>query len=214
MGREDSRSVFDRLMNISLRGAAGEYADETRDARRPVPISNSYWVPGLALLAGEYPGALSEAAAAAKLDSLLNGGVTSFVDLTAPADGMLPYDGLLRAAARERGSHVTYRRMEIPDMDVTGLEEMRAILSHIDAEMHAGRTVYVHCWGGVGRTGTVVGCMLTERGVTGDDALAEVARLFATMSPAKLRRHPEGSPQTERQRAMVRHWQREASPTP
>ena len=35
--------------------------------------------------------------------------------------------------------------------------------------------VYVHCWGGIGRTGTVVGCWLVRHGMTGDEALAEFA---------------------------------------
>jgi hypothetical protein len=47
------------------------------------------------------------------------------------------------------------------------------------------------------------------RGATGDDALKQVADLLATMSPEKLRGHPEGSPQTDRQRAFVRMWTEE-----
>ena len=31
--------------------------------------------------------------------------------------------------------------------------------------------MYLHCWGGVGRTGTVVGCWLVRHGRTGDEAL-------------------------------------------
>ncbi|MSR27507.1 MAG: hypothetical protein EXS06_10930, partial [Planctomycetaceae bacterium] len=38
-----------------------------------------------------------------------------------------------------------------------------AILADIDAELAAGRPVYVHCWGGVGRTGTVVGLVHVAR---------------------------------------------------
>jgi len=35
---------------------------------------------------------------------------------------------------------------------------MHEILDTIDAALSAKRIVYVHCWGGVGRTGTVIGC--------------------------------------------------------
>lgn len=31
----------------------------------------------------------------------------------------------------------------------------------------AGQTVYVHCYGGIGRTGTVVGCWLVRHGLSG-----------------------------------------------
>jgi protein-tyrosine phosphatase len=84
---------------------------------------------------------------------------------------------------------------------------MRAILSYIEAELAAGRLVYVHCLGGVGRTGTVVGCLLVENGASGDEALAMVSTLFETMSPEKVHRHRhDGSPQTEQQRQFVRAW--------
>lgn len=32
------------------------------------------------------------------------------------------------------------------------------ILDAIDARLEAGKSVYVHCWGGIGRTDTVAGC--------------------------------------------------------
>jgi len=39
---------------------------------------------------------------------------------------------------------------------------MRTTLVAIYVAMAAGAPVYLHCWGGVGRTGTVAGCLLTE----------------------------------------------------
>ena len=38
-----------------------------------------------------------------------------------------------------------------------------------------GKNVYVYCWGGIGRTSTAVGCWLVRHGMTGDEALAEIA---------------------------------------
>lgn len=72
----------------------------------------------------------------------------------------------------------------------------------------ARQTVYVHCWGGVGRTGLVVGCWLVRHGWRGAEALDEVQRLFGTMTPEKVARHPEGSPQTPGQRRMIMGWAR------
>ena len=37
---------------------------------------------------------------------------------------------------------------------------MLAVLDAIDIALCEGHGVYIHCWGGVGRTGTVVGCWL------------------------------------------------------
>ena len=44
--------------------------------------------------------------------------------------------------------------------------------------------VYVHCWGGIGRTGTTVGCWFVRHGRTGDQALAEIAERWQWMEKA------------------------------
>jgi len=53
----------------------------------------------------------------------------------------------------------------------------------------------------------VIGYWLVRRGMSGDNALAEVARLFGTTSLTKVARHAaSGSPQTEAQRRVVAEW--------
>jgi len=174
------------------------------------PIENAYVVPGTRLIAGEYPGSPPSNATtdlAGKLAQFLDAGVDAFVDLTAAADGLAPYEPTLQALAEQRGTVVQYDMLTITDMSVCDDEHMERVLDLIDAHLAAGRTPYVHCWGGIGRTGTVVGCWLVRHGMTGDAALAEVTRLFETMSPKKVRRHRAGgSPQTHEQREMVRNW--------
>ena len=58
---------------------------------------------------------------------------------------------------------------------------MTAILDAIDTSLTGGRLVYVHCWGGVGRTGTVVGCWLLRHGLATRDAVLDTL--------AQLRQH-------------------------
>jgi protein-tyrosine phosphatase len=91
--------------------------------------------------------------------------------------------------------------MPIPDMGVTTREQMRRTLDVIDRERARHGIAYVHCWGGAGRTGTVVGCWLVRHGLAGDAALARIGALRAA-SPALWL----DSPQTGGQRAMVRGW--------
>ncbi len=175
--------------------------------KHPPPIPNSYWLPDRRIAAGEYPGAHSERTALTRLLLVLDSGVNSFVDLTTTQDPLQPYEPMLHDIAARTGAIVSYLRMPIRDMDVPSHSEMLEILDHIAAEVDRGRVVYVHCWGGVGRTGTVVGCWLVRQGVTGDEALRQVTELFRTMSPAKIRSlQGSGSPQTESQREMVRNW--------
>jgi hypothetical protein len=171
------------------------------------PIANSYWLPGGQVLAGEYPRTYDEAGSTERLHALLASGLRSFVDLTEATEGLQPYEQLLASLAREMELDVCYTRLAVRDVSIPTVEVMRTILSHIETELAAGRLVYVHCLGGVGRTGTVVGCLLIEGGATGEEALAVVADLFETMSPEKVHRHRhDGSPQTEQQRQFVRAW--------
>jgi hypothetical protein len=168
--------------------------------KRPIP--ESYWVrPGL-LLAGEYAGARVPALARRKLRRLLNTGISSFVDLTEAGEAWLPpYESLLAQEAILRGRELRYLRAPIPDMGVPTAEALRATLDYIDVELRSGQRVYIHCWGGIGRTGAVVGCHLVRHGLTGAEALALIARL-RRLTPDGRRRSPE----TEPQRALVLTW--------
>ena len=157
------------------------------------PTPESYWVEPGELLAGKYPGSVDPSARDAKVSLLLAAGVTLFVDLTEEYE-LDPYAHLVDGSAR----HV---RMPIPDMDVTTPEQMRRTLDLIDRERGRGGVAYVHCWGGAGRTGTVVGCWLVRHGLDADAALQRIATLRAG-SPALWL----DSPQTHEQRVMVRSW--------
>lgn len=167
---------------------------ETLDAH---PIADSYWVEPGRFLAGEYPGALDAAEALEKVRRLLGAGVTCFVDLTEEGE-LRPYLPMALEQAAERGAKVEHRRRPIPDLSVPSEAQLRAILDEIEEITGAGGVVYLHCWGGIGRTGTVVGCHLVRRGMSGEEALARIAEL--------RRGTPDGwkrSPETGAQREMV-----------
>jgi hypothetical protein len=171
------------------------------------PYANCYWVQPGRLLAGEYPGAFLPTTARRKLQQLLEAGVTFFLDLTHPADGLEPYIDLLQAEAKAYAGAIAYRCMPIPDRDVPPVAQMVQTLDLIDTALAASHVVYVHCWGGIGRTGTVVGCYLArhshDHSNCGDAALAQLAQLWQT--GAKRDHHPQ-SPETPAQVAMVRTW--------
>lgn len=166
------------------------------------PIPDSYWVIPGKLLAGEYPGALDPEEACVKLRRFLSAGVTYFLDLTEEGE-LDPYVTTLQEEATNLQIPVTHRRMPIPDYHTPTVEGMRAILAAIDGALSAGQVVYVHCWGGIGRTGTVVGCWLVEQGMSGKEALAQIQRLRQG-TPDGWKRSPE----TEAQTSMVWGWGR------
>lgn len=172
---------------------------------RVPPLPNSYTLSNPRLHAGEYPGHAEEGAARRRIATLIDAGVNTFIDLTTPHDRLRPYEPLLPEAAN--GRTIERHAFPIPDLGITSDAGIRRILDEIDTALAAGREVYVHCWGGVGRTGMIVGCWLVRHGHAGAQALETVAALFATMTPAKTSRHPRGSPETDAQRAVVARWE-------
>lgn len=158
------------------------------------------------LYAGEYPGDRNPDVARTRLRSLITLGIRTFVDLTALADRMALYEKLLAELEEEAGGPL--RRISLPIADM-GIPEaggtMQTILRQIRESSSLTPAVYVHCWGGIGRTGTVVGCWLRECGYDPESALAQVQHLYASHMP-KVRIHPE-SPQTPAQKDYIRFWQ-------
>ncbi len=167
-----------------------------------------YPVQSPVLFAGEYPGDRNPEIARAKILGLVDLGVRTFIDLTSPHDGLTPYETLLPALGQETGTTLRRISLSIPDMSVPASEqEMAAIMAAIRDAIASAPAVYIHCWGGIGRTGTVVGCWLRESGITPDEALQQVQHLYSTHMPkCKDPRYPQ-SPQTPKQRDYVRTWQ-------
>ena len=167
-------------------------------------IPQHYTIEEGKLYGGEYPGAITPAAAKARLRCLTDMGLRTFIDLTAPADNMAPYEGLLAELASEVGAPLQRISLPIPDMRIPTAETMCQIMSAIRTSIEQSPAVYIHCWGGIGRTGTVVGCWFRECGYDADAALLRVQHLYSSQMP-KFRIYPE-SPQTHEQRNFIRSW--------
>jgi len=81
---------------------------------------------------------------------------------------------------------------------------MIEILNRIDTSLSEQKIVYIHCWGGVGRTGTVVGCYLMRHEIANEkDVLSQIKFLKSFSSLA----HRE-SPETNEQKNFVLNWKK------
>ena len=174
-----------------------------------VPFPRSYWVSFPRLLAGFSPGAPQPEAAREKLRALHEAGIRTIVNLMEeieighhgePLASCEPALGTGEDACGERLSMV---RHAIRDVSVPTHEGMVRILDTIDAQIERGRPVYVHCRGGRGRTGTVVGCWLARHGIAVGDAALERIRVLRARVPDR----DQPSPETGAQRDMVRGWE-------
>jgi len=154
------------------------------------PIEHCYWVIPGKLLAGEYPRNLDIDSSIQKVNALLEAGVSAFIDLTEKKEGLLPYSELLKSA--------THQRFAVRDVSVPESEEVTiSILDAIDNHIDQGRIVYVHCWGGVGRTGVIVGCWLVRHGYEGREALARLRELWKQCPKSATRISPESIEQEQ-----------------
>ena len=174
---------------------------EQRTAPESPPLANCYWIVPRRLLAGEHPGGVTPAATRARLSSLLEAGVSCFIDLTGP-DELAPYDAALPES-------VDYFRKPIPDRGVPSEPQMADILGCVRGALREGRVVYLHCRAGIGRTGMAVGCLLADQGLPGEEALKELNRLWR--QSARSGQWP-AIPQTAAQVDYVRNWQPSGSP--
>ncbi len=197
--------LVERDRIVALADALYDIA-EGGDAGLPLP-GDGFWVEAGRLAAGPYPGAPTKEEATAKLDEFLDAGITCFVDLTEEGEGrppLYPYAQLLRNRAAIRGVDVRHIRLPIRDVQVPQPWIARAALHVIDEALAHDEVVYVHCWGGVGRTGTIVGCRLAGQGET--DPLARLQELRAGTARAH-----RVAPETEEQRKFVTSWPRGAT---
>jgi hypothetical protein len=167
------------------------------------PIPETYWIIPGRLLAGEYPGsAFAAETTRRRLDAFLEAGFNTFINLTC-LDEMQDYELMLREEAGYYASDVKCLRFPIGDFGLPEPELMSAILDAIDAALDEERKVYVHCFGGIGRTGTVTGCYLVRHGYTGRQALQQLSEWWREVP--KSVRHPR-SPETAYQADFVLKW--------
>jgi hypothetical protein len=160
------------------------------------PLPNSYWVIPGRLLGGEYPGGTDFSDSRARLARVQGTGIDYFVDLT--EEGELPaYRHLLPF-------RIKYLRCAIADHGIPNHPlQVQNLLAGIRTALAAGRSIYVHCRAGIGRTGLVMGCYLAEQDGDGKAALKALNRLWRQSERAAT--WPT-VPQTEEQTDYIRRW--------
>ena len=172
------------------------------------PFPRSYWViPGL-LLAGEFPGSKNQDEARTKIRKLVDCGIRQIINLMEPdetdhsGNSFNNYDLITTEIADDRSVSVNCLQFPIADLNVPAENTMEEILDAITDAIDHGKPVYIHCWGGVGRTGTVVGCFLMKNGLANR---SNVLRLIADLRKNDPKSY-RTSPENEAQCKFVESW--------
>ena len=159
------------------------------------PLYQSYYIGTGHTFAGEYPGDKNGEKAKDKIRNMLHFGVRHFIDLTEEGE-LHPYVHML-------SNGCSYDRFPIRDVSIpkSTHEVYRLIDKITELSKRDDGYIYIHCWGGVGRTGTIVACLRAEgmETPTIEDALTCLRNLFSEMPKSSHRVTPE----TKEQEAFI-----------
>lgn len=164
------------------------------------PLYQSYYLNEY-LYAGEYLGDKDEEVAKRKIKQMLHFGVKHFVDLTEEGE-LRPYSHILPKG-------ISYLRFPIKDCGVPqSFESVNRLLDKIQKLQKMGGYTYIHCWGGVGRTGTIVGCLKARQLYKYDDfdALTVLRNFYKEMPKSTYHSVPD----TQEQEVFIETFARNA----
>nr|MDO8111596.1 protein-tyrosine phosphatase family protein [Candidatus Sigynarchaeota archaeon] len=159
-------------------------------------------------MAGPHPGGVFEPAPLNIAQLFFNCNIRHFVDLTDKGEYGPYIPAWEKVDGMEARDAFTYKQFSITDFTVPVPELAKKVLDYIDSTISEGRgAVYVHCYAGVGRTGTIVGIFLARHGIAeGTGVALKIEELRASTRKSQ---YYYGSPQSHAQFKMIKDWKRD-----
>jgi len=180
--QEEERDIFEReFESIKYSFGSIDVHDIFVESEYSGPTPESNWVVKGKLIAGAFPGFTEDDKNEESLTHILNSGVTTFVCLQKEFDpdiseeawrknyGLRPYlkDVEKMIQSKERYPKLattiekaTFVHEKIRDCDITDDDTTLRLAKKLVKAIYEGEVIYLHCWGGHGRTGIIVCIML------------------------------------------------------
>ena len=186
----------------------------------------SWLIPGY-VLCGSYPGACPGRPQHNDLAQVRDTGVSTFVCLQEelpPQDAPWPENGVPNLSERAKfaagnflnyrsaaGEDASYVHFGLPDLSVCeSLDSLDEIVCDLRKRIEAGDKLYIHCWGGRGRTGLIAACLLGSLygDMDAEEALQRVQCYYDLRQPLArdFSAARKTSPETDEQKNQVRDW--------
>ncbi|KAJ3113863.1 hypothetical protein HK098_007534 [Nowakowskiella sp. JEL0407] len=163
------------------------------------PTTHSNWVIPQRLIAGAYPGHKDDNPHKELIDSVLAAGVSTFVCVQTANE--LRHFNPYQPYAKSKKPNLEFILLPVVDHHVTADELLVNLAKDIIRRVNeTDEVIYVHCWGGHGRTGSVISVVLgLYYGMSGEDAMDLCQKYH------DLRDNPRGqtSPQSTLQKEQV-----------
>jgi protein tyrosine phosphatase len=173
-----------------------------------LPFERTYWVVPGRLLAGEIPSSIDDETRFEKVKNIVDMQFDAVINLMEPLEKtfsgelLRDYSSEMEAYARKRNHEISIYRFPIKDLSVTSFDHMKEIIGTLNRLISDNKKVYVHCWGGVGRTGTVIGCYLIENKMATKHNVFNIIEYLKRTTSISHRRSPE----TDEQAAFILSW--------
>ncbi len=139
-------------------------------------ISRFYEADANKLYASATPSSLNTEERTKNLNFILSKEIQVIVNLMEEHEINHDFELFFDYAPEFEKSGIESVRFPIEDINIPkSYEYATEILDFIDGKINEGKKVLVHCWGGIGRTGTIVGCYLLRH------QLAEPSNVIAVI---------------------------------
>jgi len=159
---------------------------------------NTYWVLPEKLMAGESFYIPEKAKAEKAYRYLVDHGIDTIITLQEKQE----FEKI--EISRKFEEPIDQYFFPIKDYGIPSKELTINLLDTIDQNLKEGKKVYVHCKGGIGRTGLVVGCYLIRHGLaTAETVLQEVTTLKEGQVNLDF-----PSPENQAQVVFLKNWQK------